>query len=344
MNFSSLVTGFGIFGMVSGFFISLWASFKYLLLNNYKLNNEVSKRLFDNIKAKSSFSWVITSELVWDPKYPSIFESFNVMGGIPFFFSRGERLFTAGWESKESVSSITFFRWHQKKVDRLLTSNARTSEIAVSALTPGGQDRIGALNHDPNPEIYLSDRDYKDIEQDVQRVVKGDILKTSFLLHGSPGNGKTQFVKYLSKKYSLPINIVHLQSNYTNLDIIRMFAELPRNCIVLFEDFDNYFDGRQCTIQSDEIRFTFDSFINSLDGVHNDYRGVIFAMTANDIKKIDASLSSRPSRFKFVREFGPPCESVRRKIFDDDDFVRMTDGKSLDQVFALKDANVVSRS
>ena len=100
------------------------------------------------------------------------------------------------------------------------------------------------------------------------------------------------------------------------------------------EDFDNYFDGRECLMKNDQVKFTFDAFINALDGIHNDYRQVIFAMTANDITKIDESLTKRPSRFKFVREFGPPSDDVRRKILKDEDKIEKTRGLSLDQVFS----------
>jgi AAA+ superfamily predicted ATPase len=116
-----------------------------------------------------------------------------------------------------------------------------------------------------------------------------------------------------------------------------MFANIPPKCIVLFEDFDTYFDKRVCLIKNEQVRFTFDAIINSLDGVYNDYKGVFFVMTANDIDKIDDSLRKRPSRFRFVKEFSGPSEKIRRRILQDDDLVRVSEGFTLDQVFHLKD-------
>ncbi|NDB86897.1 MAG: AAA family ATPase, partial [Alphaproteobacteria bacterium] len=87
----------------------------------------------------------------------------------------------------------------------------------------------------------------------------------------------------------------------------------------------------------DQVKFTFDSFINALDGVHNDYKQVMFIMTANDITKIDDSIKSRPSRFRFVKEVGPPDEEVRMNILKDLQLVEETKGMSLDKVFSYAD-------
>ena len=174
---------------------------------------------------------------------------------------------------------------------------------------------------------------FEDIEADVAKVAKGSLKRTSFLLHGPPGNGKTNFIRQLARKYTLPIYVIYFNPDYNNLDIARMFSEIPRRCIILFEDFDNYFDGRNCTMKNDQVKFTFDSIINALDGVHNDYRGVVFAMTANNIDRIDSSLKCRPSRFKFVREFGNPNRSLRAKILGSAEMADSTEGMSLDEVF-----------
>ena len=314
MNFSNITSIFGIIGIALGSLMSVWASIKYLLLGNMRLNSDMSKRLYDRIEKGSSWKWMVSNELAIEPHYPCVYQVVTILDGVPFYFSRQERLFTAGWQSKDEVSEIVFLRWNRKKVINLLHTKQNSSDINVSAMTPGGQDRLGSLSYNPDAEVYLNPGSYEDIEADVQRLVNGEIDKTSCLLYGPPGSGKTQFVRYLSKKYNLPINIVFFDAQYNNLDIARMFAEVPRNCIVLMEDFDNYFNGRECVMKHEEVKFTFDSLINSLDGVHNDYRGVLFVMTTNNIDAIDDSLKKRPSRMKFVREFGMPKREVFEKL------------------------------
>jgi len=326
----------GFLGLLGTSFVSVWAAFKYVLLGTYRLNGDTSKRLIDKIMKEAQWTWVLSGEHVVEPKYPDIFDSLVVLSGTPFYFSRAERLMTAGWKGKEDVSSITFFRWSRKRIDSFLRDEGAAKAITISALSPNGSDRLGELLAAAGAQVYMDPGTYEDMESEVARVASGELNKTGLLLHGPPGSGKTQFVKYLAKKYSLPINVVYLNAEYCNYDIARMFAEVPRRCIVLLEDFDNYFSGRECSMKHDQVRFTFDSIINALDGIHNDYRGVVFVMTANDISRVDDAIKARPSRFKFVREFGPPSDAVRMKILDDKRLVKKTAGMTLDQVFATK--------
>lgn len=321
-------------GIIGTFFVSTWAVFRYMILGTYRLSGDTSKRMIDKIKKDADWTWILSGEYAEHPRYPGVFEAFVFMNRLPFFFSRNERLMTAGWKSKEDLSSITFFRWNRKEIDSLLRDGCSDNSITISALSVGSSDRLGALSPDPNIQPYLNTGSYEDMEQEVKNVLNGSIKKTGLLLYGSPGNGKTQFVKYLSKKYALPIYVVYLRPDYDNYDIARMFSEIPVGCIVLLEDFDNYFDGRECTMKNDQVRFTFDSVINALDGVHNDYNRVIFMMTVNDIGRVDAAIKERPSRFKFVREFKNPDFELRNRILRDAKLAEKLDGSSLDTVFS----------
>lgn len=324
---------FAILGIVSTIVVSIWASLKYLVLGSYKIDNDMSKRLITAVETDAKFKWIITNEYVTDPRYPDVFEALVSLYGAWFYINRNERLLTAGWKGKEETTFITFPRWHRRKI--LVAFRRKMLEgqsVPVMLLSPhGGADRLGELKADPESKTALDN--CVDIEAEVQEVIDGKKSKTGILLYGPPGNGKTQFIKHLSRKHALPIYVVYLNPEYSNHDIALLFSSIPRRCIVLMEDFDNYFDSRECVMKNDQVKFTFDAFINGLDGVHNDYRQVIFAMTTNDISKIDDSLKNRPSRFKFVKEFGPPSETVRLTILKDEKLVKKTEGLSLDAVF-----------
>jgi ATP-dependent 26S proteasome regulatory subunit len=82
------------------------------------------------------------------------------------------------------------------------------------------------------------------------------------------------------------------------------------------------------------IKFTFDSILNCLDGVYNNYKKTIFIMTANDIEKIDTALKNRPSRFKFLMEFDNPSTEIRYNLIND--WAYETSGFNLDQIFKMK--------
>lgn len=327
-------TFFGLIGILGSTFVSIWAIFKYLLTGSYRLDNDTSKRVISLIEKEAQFKWILAGEHVSEPKFPNTYDAIVKLRGVYMYFSRGERLLTAGWQGKEEMTVLTFMRWNRENINKLLTRETDSDYAPVMALTPHGCDRLGELKCDPHTEPVLDKELYDDIERDVVKVLSGESNKTGCLLHGPPGNGKTQFVKYLSRKYSLPINVVYLNPEYNNLDVAMMFASVPPRSIVLLEDFDNYFDGRECSMKNDQVKFTFDAIINALDGVHNDYRGNVFIMTANNINRIDDSIKNRPSRFKFVREFGPPSRETRMKILCDTRLVDETEGMSLDKVFS----------
>jgi len=324
---------FAIFGIISTIAVSVWAILRYLVLGSYKIDNDMSKRLIASVETDAKFKWVISNEYVTDPRYPDVYEAMVTLYDTWFYINRNERLLTAGWKSKEETTFITFPRWHRKKILAALKRKAlEDKSVPVMLLSPhGGADRLGELSADPESKTILDN--CADIETEVQEVIDGKKSKTGILLYGPPGNGKTQFIKHLARKHTLPTYVVYLNPEYSNHDIALLFSSIPRRCMVLMEDFDNYFDGRKCIMKNDQVKFTFDAFINALDGVHNDYKQVLFVMTANDISKIDVSLTSRPSRFKFVRHFGPPNENVRRLILKNENLVKKSKGLSLDAVF-----------
>jgi len=331
---------FGAFTLVITSLLSVWAVSKYLFISSYLINDDVSKRLVRQITTGTQIKFIITSKFEKHRQIPDNYEAFSFHNTTPFFIFRGERMLTAGWKHKETYSMVYFFRWSRSSIDSMLESRlVSEGEIPVSALLPSGTERLGELVGIDIPQVYLNPGSFEDMESDIVRVLNQEIRKTSCLLYGPPGNGKSQFVKYISLKYSLPIFLVYLNSEYDNFDVSKLFSHIPNRSIVLFEDFDSYFDGRACLMQNDKIRFTFDSILNSLDGVHNDYRECVFMMTVNDISKVDVALKTRPSRFKFVREFLNPDISVRERILGNDpEILKKTEGMSLDGVFSLCDS------
>ena len=322
---------------IVGFLGSIWAFIRYILICSYRLEPETSKRVLTRILSEKSLKYIINSQHVLSPKLPETFSAISRLDGVSFYFTREERLLNAGWKSKEDISQITFLRWNRPKIDKILTRSSDEVTVPVNALSPSGADKLGEIIRDERATVYMERDMYYDMEGEVVKVASGNLPKTSMLLYGEPGNGKTQFVKYLAKKYNLPINVVYFSPDYSNIDISTMFANIPSNCIVLLEDFDTYFNGRDCLMKNEHVRFTFDSIINALDGAYNDYKGVVFVMTANDIEKIDPSLKARPSRFKYVRQFSGPSAETRLRILGDEESVQQTAGMSLDQVFSWRD-------
>jgi AAA+ superfamily predicted ATPase len=202
-------------------------------------------------------------------------------------------------------------------------------------MLPYGTDKIGSIKKS-YPEPIVDDYLWKDFEKEVQEVSQGSRDKTSALFYGLPGNGKTSFVKYLATKYRLPIMILTFDPDFNNHDLLLIFSQIPKKCIVLLEDFDNYYHGRKCIMGGEHkfVKFTFDIILNGLDGAYTTHENVVFIMTVNDISKVDPALRNRPSRFKYTRHFDNPNLNVRKKILPED-WAQATQGLNLDQIFRM---------
>jgi hypothetical protein len=326
----------GVLGIIATGFVSVWGFMKYFIIQRYRLDDSTSKTLVNVIRNKSSWKFEMEKDFSNTRKNPQIYTCYAKIEGLYLFIDKRERLLTAGWQGKDNISEIHFFRWQKRKLEEFIHKHCvLEARIQVLALQPYGYDKLGELDC-INPEIALDEHLYKDIEDDIKDMIDNERSKTGCLLYGKPGTGKTRLVKYFAQKFSLPICTVYLNPDYTNLDVSLMFGEIPKKCIVLLEDFDNYFNKRECIMKNENVKFTFDSIINSLDGVYNDYKQVVFIMTANDIDKIDDSIKNRSSRFKFVREITLPSYQKRLDILGDEALAKLTDGLSLDKIFFVK--------
>lgn len=323
-------------------FVGIWAVFKYLLLIEIRIDPNTFKTLYDLCKDQKKI--ILHEEYVSENRHPTVFSAFCFFKGSPWFYmDRNERLMQAGFNGKDHVTMITCFRWKYKKLKKYLNIKIKEMQlyslgIPVELMLPWSTDKIGSLKEEfkePIIEDYL----WEDFEKEVAETVSGKRKKTSALFYGLPGNGKTSCIKYLSIKYRLPIMIFTLDPDWTNHDLLLIFSQIPKRCIVLFEDFDNYFDKRKCIMGSEgnrNIKFTFDIILNGLDGVYNTYENVVFIMTVNDISKVDSALRNRPSRFKYTRFFGNPSLEVRSKLLNRE-WAEKSNGLNLDQIFRLKE-------
>jgi hypothetical protein len=318
-------------------FVGAWAFLKYILLIDMRVDSNTYKTLYD--LCKDDRRVMVYEEFVSENRHPVAYVAFCFFKGAPWFFmNHSERLMQAGFNEKDHVTILTCFRWRYPALKKFLKLKVKemqlcTLGVPVQLMLPYGTDKIGSLK-EVFGEPFVADELWRDFDEEVAEVAEGNRRKTSALLYGPPGNGKSHLIKHLATKHRLQVMIFTLNPDWTNHDLLLIFAQIPQKCIVLFEDFDNYFDGRKCILGGDNkgIKFSFDIILNGLDGAYTTHDGVVFVMTVNDIDKVDEALKNRPSRFKFVREFGNPSAEVRSRILPPE-LVGETEGMSLDQVF-----------
>lgn len=111
--------------------------------------------------------------------------------------------------------------------------------------------------------------------------------KRGFCLYGPPGTGKTTLALALATYTHRNIYSLNLNALDSDTYLPRLFSSVGDNSIILIEDIDKVFSGRD-NVDS-ESKISFSCLLNCLDGVFYKH-GVIVIITTNHIDKLDEAL------------------------------------------------------
>lgn len=141
-------------------------------------------------------------------------------------------------------------------------------------------------------------------------------------LYGAPGTGKSSLVKALAQHLRIPIYLLDI-STMDNEEFHDAYQTALRNtpAIVLIEDIDAVFDGRENIASEKGKGLTYDCLLNVVSGVESS-DGLLLVVTTNHIDKVDPalgvpqgdSMSSRPGRIDRMVEMRPLDTAGKRKV------------------------------
>jgi hypothetical protein len=156
-------------------------------------------------------------------------------------------------------------------------------------------------------ELFLP----KNIKDELQLLVEGFLASKDFylknhipwkrgvLLYGKPGNGKTSIIRTIMSMYNFkPITIVPGANDEAVREAFS-YAEEQSPSLLYFEDLDSLLEKSVDT----------SSFLNLMDGI-SAKNGLLVIATANDVKKLKANITDRPSRFDRKFEIPLPNQEM----------------------------------
>ncbi|ORY89960.1 P-loop containing nucleoside triphosphate hydrolase protein [Syncephalastrum racemosum] len=156
-----------------------------------------------------------------------------------------------------------------------------------------------------------------------------------YLLHGSPGTGKTSLVFAIASVLKRHLYFINLSYIDSDSELFQAFASVPANSIVVFEDVDTMtpilharramsLDASPRRTRDDDSagpRFNLSTFLSILDG-HTLEEGIIFIMTTNHPEVLDPAIK-RPGRMDIDLELTYATHYQMRRMYrmvlDDDD-------------------------
>ncbi|MGY2895170.1 AAA family ATPase [Deinococcus sp. UYEF24] len=117
--------------------------------------------------------------------------------------------------------------------------------------------------------------------------------RRGYLLHGPPGNGKSSLVAAVAGAMGLNICVLNLATPELSDERLQsLLSTLPRRALLLLEDIDAVFMGRER--RSETVKLSFAGLLNALDGVAAGEGRVCF-LTTNHPEHLDPALV-RPGR------------------------------------------------
>lgn len=144
------------------------------------------------------------------------------------------------------------------------------------------------------------------------------------LFNGTRGTGKTVTAKLFANMLNLPVIVVKSMGE-DNTGLMTYFNSFNFDCIFFFDEFEKQFKEGDSSI------------LQFMDGVYASQYRRVFLLTTNELS-VNENLLSRPSRIRYVREFGNLEEPVVRAYLKDN----LKDQSATEDVVAYVDTLTIS--
>lgn len=143
----------------------------------------------------------------------------------------------------------------------------------------------------------------KDFVSHVIEAYKGLSGNLGILMNGTKGTGKTVTAKVIANELNLPVILVKSFEDM-NQSMIEFISTFNFDCVLFFDEFEKNFSRDDSSI------------LQIMDGAYNSTYRKIFLLTTNETS-VNDNLISRPSRIRYLKEFGNLEEEVVLEYLND---------------------------
>jgi len=181
--------------------------------------------------------------------------------------------------------------------------------ITVHKLRPVDRDQVIL----PAATLDLLDRNViRFVEQRSRLSRLGQSTRKGILFYGPPGTGKTHTIHYLARCLPGHTTLIISAEQVGLLGEYMTLARLLQPSMVVIEDVDLIArDREEMGSACEEVLLN--KLLNEMDGL-NESADILFVLTTNRPKALEAALASRPGRIDQAIEFPPPDEVGREKL------------------------------
>ena len=165
----------------------------------------------------------------------------------------------------------------------------------------------------PEATIKLLERNVIQFSEQRPSLMRlGQATKKGLLFYGPPGTGKTHTIRYLANAvpnqtvFLITAEQVKLLSDYMTL------ARLLQPSLVVIEDVDLIARERE-SHDNPASEGLLNKLLNEMDGLRED-AAIVFILTTNRPKSIEAALVARPGRIDQAIEFPMPDQVGRERL------------------------------
>lgn len=196
----------------------------------------------------------------------------------------------SGWKAKSVIEDLL------EEAVRFSKVEPEANIVKVHANDTWGDWEVGKPTKvKPLEKVILPGNMRDDITNSLERFLeseewyeeRGIPYKRGYCLYGPPGTGKTTLALAIAHKLGRSVRCLNLNSLQGESGVMKAFREIPENSILLIEDIDKVFSGRE-NVRADS-KISFSTFINCLDGAFYKH-GLITIITTNHIDKLDEAL------------------------------------------------------